>query len=292
MIEITLFAPAKINIGLSILGARTDGYHDIATVFQALDWGDTVSFRRTAGPVEIECGHPDVPKDEDNLVVRAFRLFQRETGIEGGLAVRIEKRIPPGAGLGGGSSDAAAALIACNRLWRRGLNQTELMNLAARIGSDVPFFILGGTAYGTGRGEILRPLSWPMQYHVLLILPGEAVSTAWAYTQIRMTLTKVKKITKLTDILETGDLSALHRDASNDMERVVFPSHPRLGEIKQALYNRGACYASMSGSGSTIYGLFIKREDAEAAASSLVHDKGIQTHLAKPIPSTIPITGE
>jgi 4-diphosphocytidyl-2-C-methyl-D-erythritol kinase len=286
-----IFAPAKINIGLSILGPRPDGYHDIATVFQALDWGDTVSFRRTAGPVEIECDHPGVPMDESNLVARAFRLFQLETGIEGGLAVRIEKRIPPGAGLGGGSSNAAATLIACDLLWRRGLSQIELMNLAAGIGSDVPFFILGGTAYGTGRGEILKPLSWPLIYHALLILPGEAVSTAWAYARIRMTLTNVKKITKLTDILETGDLSALHRDAPNDLESVVFPSHPRLGEIKQALYRHGACYASMSGSGSTIYGLFIKREDAEAAASSLVRDKGIQAHLAKPIPSTIPING-
>jgi 4-diphosphocytidyl-2-C-methyl-D-erythritol kinase len=127
-----------------------------------------------------------------------------------------------------------------------------------------------------------------VNYWVLLVLPGESVSTAWAYDEIERTLTKKKKIIKLTDILETEDLSALHRNAPNDFENVVFSMYPRLGKLKQAFYDLGACYASMSGSGSTIYGLFLKREDAEAAASSMIHDRGIQVQLAKPVPSTIP----
>jgi len=283
MESLTLNAYAKINLGLYLLRRRPDGYHDILTVFQQIDLCDTLVFEKTRRSFSIESTGIPVPQDHRNLVFRAFDVFQKKAGFQNGLNVRIHKTIPVGAGLGGGSSDAATALIAFNRLCRKGLSDEDLSAMAVSVGSDVPFFIRGGSALGEGRGEILTPLPWKDGYWIVLICPNVQVSTAWAYSQMKIGLTKAEKITNLRAIL--GDCTPLFfKDhLINEFEGVVFEMHPKLKEIKQNLVQQDAFFASMSGSGSAVYGLFIDREHAERTLSFFSRKEGMSAFLLKPI---------
>jgi len=280
---ISLPSYAKINMGLLILNKRNDGYHNIATVFQQIDLHDDVTLRKIPDAIRIISTDPALPLDRNNLVYRAFELVQSKLGFKGGIEIRIEKRIPMGSGLGGGSSNAAATLVGVNRLWGEKLSLSELEEMAAEIGSDVPFFITGGTALGQGKGEILTPLKWSTDWWVVLVYPGIGVSTSWAYRKAKIILTKEEKFTKFRSVFKKYDPHALRQILKNDLEGVVFRRHPILRTIKEAMYKRDAFYASMSGSGSSIYGLFFRREQAEAAQAFFSIKQGMTTFLCRPI---------
>ncbi|MEK7477605.1 MAG: 4-(cytidine 5'-diphospho)-2-C-methyl-D-erythritol kinase [Candidatus Coatesbacteria bacterium] len=259
-------APAKINLFLRVGSRRADGYHSIETLFHAIGLYDdltlkpakTLSFRATGIPS---------PSSSGNLVHRAAQLLRQETGCIRGAMIRLHKRIPLGAGLGGGSSDAAATLIGLNRLWHLGLSRKRLLALAARLGSDVPFFLQGGTAVGTGRGERLRPIPSRLRAWAVLLKPSFGVSTKDAYAALDRVKSRPRPSVSLGAIeraVHRGNLTALR--VHNDFEAVVFRMHPSLARLKSSLLDAGATTAFMTGSGSTVVGLFIPGGQARRAA--------------------------
>ncbi len=284
---------AKINLGLLLLGKRVDGYHTIATVFQQIDLYDILTFSKSQYSIAITSDDPSIPTDEKNLAYRAFHLFQMEAGINEGLHIHIEKRIPVGAGLGGGSSNAAVTLMAANKLYDTQMSSRQLARLALRIGSDVPFFLLGGTALGEGRGEILTPLAWPVSWRALLVCPDFQVSTAEAYREAKIALTKEEKITTFRSLFTSYAPEKFKSSLKNELEDVIFQRHQSLRALKENLYDKNAFYASMSGSGSTVYGLFHGREQAEEAAAFFSKQQGMKTFLCSPVsisPFSEPLT--
>lgn len=274
---------AKINIGLLLLNKRKDGYHDIATVFQQIDLHDVITFRKKPSTLKITSSDATIPLDNNNLVHKAFIMIKKRLLIQEGFEIHIEKNIPIGSGLGGGSSNAASTLLAMNHFYHDPLNINDLNAMAVDIGSDVPFFIKGGTAFGQGRGEILTPLKWPTDYWIVLICPAFRVSSSWAYHKARIALTKEEKFAKLMTILERYNLHTLKDNIQNEFEGVVFRRHPILREIKEQMYQRDAFYAGMSGSGSSIYGLFFQRQEAESARKFFSIQKSLTAYLCKPI---------
>ncbi|MFB0516908.1 MAG: 4-(cytidine 5'-diphospho)-2-C-methyl-D-erythritol kinase [Candidatus Neomarinimicrobiota bacterium] len=265
--SLTLQAHAKINIGLRITGRRDDGYHLIHTLFQEIDFGDEVTIStHSSGETSVEVSGPaaeGVPSDDRNLCSQAARLLKARLGIDQGVSIRIQKHIPMGAGLGGGSSDAAAVLKGLNELWQVGLTSDQLEEMAARLGADVPFFIRGGLQLGEGIGEVLTPLERVLPYAILLVIPPFAVDTTWAYGQFASQPSFPTP--PAFDQLITRD--PIPWEAfTNDFEEVVFPRYGRLAEIKAALLDQGAVYAGLSGSGSAVYGFFEQQPDTDSFA--------------------------
>jgi 4-diphosphocytidyl-2-C-methyl-D-erythritol kinase len=259
-------AHAKINLGLRILGRRPDGYHEIETLFQEISLHDTLEAHERPRGITLSCSRTDLPVNEKNLVYRAAALLQRTCGVEIGCDLALEKRIPMGAGLGGGSSDAAAALKSLNLLWQLGLSQARLLELAGQLGSDVPFFILGGAALGRGRGEQLQPVRIFQDYWGVLIYPNLYVSTQWVYHSGTFDLTKSMKSSKLHSLTSYANAPAEWETALiNDLQPVVFQKYPHLQLILRQLKEHGAFHASMSGSGSSLFGLFAREDQAMLA---------------------------
>ena len=285
--EVTLHSYAKINIGLRLLGKRKDGYHDIETIFQLIDLNDTLVFKRLqSDSVQLSCSDSSIPLDKANLVYQAFIHYRKMMQIEGGVNVAIEKRIPAGGGLGGGSSNAAATLQACELLWNKSTPKHVLHRMAFEIGSDVPFFLSGGTALGKGRGEDLTPLILADEFWIVLVCPGFSVSTKWAYSQSKIGLTNTQKIGTLRALFNETKVHTWRESAVNELESVVFTRHPELQRIKTQFYEKDAFYASMSGSGSTMYGLFHNRTAAESAVTFFSKYK-MHVLLARPISNQI-----
>jgi 4-diphosphocytidyl-2-C-methyl-D-erythritol kinase len=250
-------ALAKINLSLRILGATSDGYHELRTVFQSIALHDTLAFEPAAGPFQIVCSDPSCPVDDTNLIWRAATAVWRAAkhrGSSRGLRIRLTKRIPIGAGLGGGSSDAAAALRACAAVWRVKLSPERLSELAATLGADVPYFLEGGTALGTEKGDRVQPLADAEPKWVTLVVPPFAISTKDAYGW-------------WDEDRRIG--SAPDDSAENDLQASVVARHAEIAQIVHALKAAGAVQAMLSGSGSAVYGLFATRTAAELAASAL-----------------------
>lgn len=245
----------KINLGLNIVRKRTDGYHDLETVFYPVDnYQDRLMLEDLDGDFEFECeSAQDVGPDDENLCVKAFRLLQRDFGIRG-VRLRLEKHIPTGAGLGGGSADAAFTLKMLAQHFNLPLDNIALEKYAALLGSDVPFFIQNTPVYATGRGEIMRPIELDLSdYDIRIVKPDVSVSTREAYAGVMSKLPAVHVCDIIrTPVTQWRDL--LH----NDFEDSIFEQHPELAEIKRSFYENGATYASMSGSGTAVYGLFRK----------------------------------
>lgn len=249
---ISLKAPAKINIGLRILNKRDDGYHGIETTFATINLSDLLTMEPSGPDVVLEANAPDI-RTEDNLCFRAAELFRRRYGITDGVRIRLVKNIPVGAGLGGGSSDAAATLKGMARLFSMNIEDHELMALAAELGADVPFFIKGGAAYARGRGEQLNFFKLP-RMELVLYYPGYPISTKWAYQEYDRTM--------LTPGVE---VDSIVRDKKkkvrqgfaleNDFEKVVFKHHPDLLDVKMNLLSTGVFFVSLSGSGSCLFTL-------------------------------------
>jgi 4-diphosphocytidyl-2-C-methyl-D-erythritol kinase len=249
---------AKINWALRILGRRPDGYHDLETLFQTISLHDTITIRES-DELMIRCDDPTIPVDESNLILRAARALDVPP-----VDIELTKRIPAQGGLGGGSSNAAATLLALARMFA--IDDRALHEIALSIGSDVPFFLVGGTAYATGRGEELISLPAPPSIPLLLLFPEDRVSTPAAFGMVRRYSQPVG-VEAFHEALRSDFLSR-HEVLVNDFEEPVFASIPRLGELKRRLQEAGAAWAGMSGSGATIVGAFRSSAEREAAANA------------------------
>ena len=262
--------PAKVNLGLWILARRPDGYHEVDTILQAVALEDEITIERADAGFSLETRGIPVPGPGPNLIERAWETIQGRAKLkkDSGIRVRLIKRIPVGAGLGGGSSDAAGFLAGVARLLGLDLEEGELETLGGGLGSDVPFFFRGGTARATGRGERVRQLCPTRALWVVLASPPFAVSTSWAYGQVRNRLTPgTDEATFLASALAGGDLRTIAAAMRNVFEDVVLPVHRSLEELKQAIEADGTVCALLSGSGSTVFGLAPSRGEAEAAAT-------------------------
>lgn len=252
-----------------MLHRRKDGYHEIRTLFQTISLHDLLVIMPTDGPIEIDCRDPNVPRDERNLAFKAALALKKAAGVAVGARIEIDKRIPVEGGLGGGSSNAAATLVALQRLWGVELDAAELVAIAARLGSDVPFFLVGGTALGVGRGEEVYPLEEVHCDSLLLANPGTSVSTSQAYEGLSR-LTTSRSLRMMTFALKAAK-GILERPpvGLNDLEEVVMSSHEEIARIKRDLLSLGARSASMSGSGSTVYAVFENAEERDRAVGHL-----------------------
>lgn len=279
---LTYQAPAKVNLGLTVHGPRADGYHDISTLFVKISLTDTLRFEATTRDIVIHCDHPDIPRDERNLIYRAARALQ-PLAPGRGVLVHLQKAIPIAAGLGGGSSDAAATLLGLNRLWGLQLSQAQLMQYAAGLGADVPFFVFPNVAaLGRGRGDELEALVCPQALFLVLVKPPVAVSTAWVYGQLRFELTgTAKDTTILRQYLESGNIAALGSACSNDLEAIVVARFPEVQAVKRALGQPGLYGVGLSGSGPTVYALCPSRQIAQRVVGTVQH-RGWETWVCHP----------
>jgi len=265
---------AKINLGLQVLGKRPDGFHDINTVFARTSFYDELSFS-LSDSLSVRCSVDLGIPQESNLVYLAADMLRNHANNPSiGADIFISKNIPSGAGLGGGSSDAAEALITLRELWDIKISDEELSNIALSLGSDVPYFLHSGTAIGLGQGEQLEYFDYTLPYTTVLIFPGIHVSTSTAYQSLNRE-NKDYQLIDFRDILlkSMDNKRILKENIINDFEEPVFKSHPELAVIKQKLYAGGAVLSLMSGSGSTIFGLFEDRTAAVAATKSLAEYK-------------------
>ncbi|MCO5250508.1 MAG: 4-(cytidine 5'-diphospho)-2-C-methyl-D-erythritol kinase [Candidatus Kapabacteria bacterium] len=273
------YARAKINLGLEILNKNNDGYHNINTVFKSIDLFDEMTFRLSEK--EIETNLDSIIPLESNLIyIAAHKIFDI-AGYEGGVRVDVKKIIPQGAGLGGGSADAASTLQALNILCDLRLSYEDLFDIAQTIGADVPYFLKYGAAEGKSRGEKLKYFSFYMPYYILLVHPAIHVSTKEAYQSLGRDENFNREMTDLPELLKTSifDSEELKKNLVNDFEPFVFESHPELSSIKDELYKNGAIYASMSGSGSSLFGLFTKFPEVKSAESMF---SSYFTHISYP----------
>ena len=254
--RLTLKAYAKINLALEVLGKRPDGYHEVAMIMQSVSLHDTLILSLQESDITLMCDRPELPCDHSNLAYRAAELLRREVGVARGVQIELTKRIPLAAGLAGGSTDAAAVLKGLNRLWGLALSPVELEQLAARLGSDVPFCLWGGTSLATGRGEMLTPLPDFTGHGVVLANPSLQVSTAWVYGNYRDAAgNRRRDISSLRHSIEQPDFSAVADTLFNDLETVTVPAYPQVAEIKEQLLQAGAAGVLMSGSGPTVFAL-------------------------------------
>jgi 4-diphosphocytidyl-2-C-methyl-D-erythritol kinase len=277
----------KVNLELRVLGRRPDGYHNIETVLQTIDLSDEIHVSEAP---EFRFETSAGPPDGSNLVVRAVRLFEARTGVSVRLKLSLEKRIPGGAGLGGGSADAAVTLMGLERYYRTGLSGDALLEGMSELGSDVPFFSLGGRALALGRGEVLFPLDDADFGWFVLLWPGIAIRTAEAYSWLTQTTESTKILGFCAHFLPEYGLFRSPWPVSggdrglNDFEEPVFRRFPVLGEFREGLLARGARLAALSGSGSTLFGEFPTRDQArEAAAAAAVPGAECGAFVVRPI---------
>jgi 4-diphosphocytidyl-2-C-methyl-D-erythritol kinase len=263
-----ILSPAKINLFLIITDRRADGYHNLVSLMCGIRLYDTILLDVGSQSTTISCSHPDVPEDETNLALKAVDVFQKALGSYGGVKIIIEKKIPVAAGLGGGSSNAAAVLSGLNRFHGYPFSKDDLMGMGLSIGADVPFFIFNKPAIASGIGEKLTYCHGLQNLQVLLVFPGFGVSTAQVYKSLNLRLTKCKK--KLKQVL----LNRLNFDPRfhlcNDLETIVASRYPVISQAKETLLDLGAIGALMSGSGPTVFGLFSDLDRAKTASLTLL----------------------
>jgi 4-diphosphocytidyl-2-C-methyl-D-erythritol kinase len=282
--SLTLPSFAKINWSLEIPGKRPDGYHEVKTLLQTISLHDDLRFEVSEGrAVSLSCENPDVPTGSDNLIVRAAHALQERFEVEKGIRVRLEKRIPIKAGLGGASSNAAVTLLALNRLWQVEAAAGELREIAAKLGADVPFFLLGGCVEATGTGTTLSPLASapePVQRHLIVITPNTGISTAAAYNALDSRALTTKNANPILSVSQSeansGDSQPwpLEDSLRNDFESVIFDIEPEIRRTKETLLQAGALGALLAGSGSSVFGIFADEEDQQRAANEIQLEAG------------------
>ena len=277
-----ILAPAKINLHLEVLEKRPDGYHEIQSLMQRVDLSDEVDVRTDGEGIRLVTEGEAIPGGMDNLACRAAQLFCRRTGATEGLEIRIRKRIPVAAGLGGGSSNAGAVLAALNDLFQTGLDQDSLLEMGAQLGSDVPFFLFPKPALARGRGEKLSAVGLPEGLGFLLLVPPFRISTPWSYeTFDRLTGGKKKEGAQLRESYPA--LADLLPVLKNDLEIPALSRYPEIGRMKEGLLRQGAKGALMSGSGPVTFGLFSSKKEAEEVARRLKLPEGWQSIVAEGI---------
>jgi len=268
-------APAKINLGLRVLRRRGDGYHDLATVFYPLQWADTLHVC-TASTLTLTCTDPTLDCGDSNLVIRAARTLAAATGSACKAAMKLEKHLPIGAGLGGGSSDAATTLRLLSKLWEQPVADHVMAKLALTLGSDVPYFLDPVPAYATGRGEELTHLTgFTMPFAVVVVAPPVHISTAWAFSCVSPAS---DQFADLATVVRSCDLDYWRRALANDFEAPVFATYPQLRAQKEVLLDMGAGYASLTGTGAAVYGIFESADYARQAAEA-VEAEGHTVHF-------------
>ncbi len=264
---------AKINWTLEILGRRSDGYHELRTILQTIEVHDDLHFMHAEKGIKLSCDNPAVPRDETNLIYRAAASLQALTGCDKGVKIALEKKIPMGAGLGGGSSNAAIALLALCKLWEIEVTTEDLFKVGSQLGSDVPFFFFGGTGIGIGRGDEVYPMSDMSAKNLLLINPKINVPTPEIYRNLPSELTSEASLNKMP--LSLGAAYAYMQSGKlnlrNDLERSALKLYPLIGEIKEQLIELNAIQVLMSGSGSTVFAVF-ESDAARAQAQSTLSE--------------------
>jgi len=277
-----LRALAKINLGLDILRKREDGYHEVRMIMQTIQMYDVLEMRKVKKPgISLSVNYPYIPSDERNLVYKAAKLLRDEFQVKEGVEIRLEKFIPVAAGMAGGSSDAAAALVGVNRLFKLGLSEKDLMERAVNIGADVPYCVMRGTALAEGIGEKLTRIAQVPDCFVLIGKPGINVSTKAAYESLQLDQIQTHPdIDGMIRDIESGDLRAMTEKMENVFEPGIIGRYPVIGEIKALMEEHGALKAMMSGSGPTVFGIFDDRKKMEEAAAVLRESRLAKTVFA------------
>ena len=267
---IEIKAPAKINLGLFVVSKRSDGYHNLNTLFYPIcDLFDTITFQKSNEFI-FTCSDTSIPNDGNNLVVKAVKLLEKIKGNNINVSIELNKRIPSQAGLGGGSSDAAATLISINEMFKIGLDNEQLLISGLELGADVPFFIKAKAAVGKSRGELLELIDLQIDNPIMLVNPHINISTKEAFSNVAVGETKIDL--KLAIKNNKPDFCFLRKHVGNDFEPYIFKRYPEIETIKEKMYIAGAEYALLSGSGSTVYGIFPDTESAEKMKDSLPKD--------------------
>ena len=270
-VRLSLPSFAKLNLHLRVLGRREDGFHDIFTVFQTVSLYDEIVLETYGDEVLLECDHPAVPADENNLIVKAAERLRVEFGVTAGARISLKKRIPMGGGLGGGSSNAAAVIMGLSKIWDIGATRAEFIRIGSELGSDVPFFFEGGTAMGIGRGTEVLPLDDFTANWMLIVTPDVHVSTAAAYAKLgaqNLTNEDSNRILRVCRS-EAESPDFLHAALRNDFEKTVFAEHPEIERVKRRLIELGASRAMMSGSGASVFAIFDNEETRQTAIKAL-----------------------
>lgn len=277
-----LRALAKINLGLDILRKREDGYHEVRMIMQTIQMYDVLEMRKVKKPgISLSVNYPYIPNDERNLVYKAAKLLMDEFQVKEGVEIRLEKFIPVAAGMAGGSSDAAAALVGVNRLFKLGLSEKDLMERAVNIGADVPYCVMRGTALAEGIGEKLTRIAQVPDCFVLIGKPGINVSTKAAYESLQLDQIQTHPdIDGMIRDIESGDLRAMTEKMENVFEPGIIGRYPVIGEIKALMEEYGALKAMMSGSGPTVFGIFDDRKKMDEAAAVLRESRLAKTVFA------------
>ncbi|MGH7767026.1 MAG: 4-(cytidine 5'-diphospho)-2-C-methyl-D-erythritol kinase [Candidatus Binatia bacterium] len=277
-------APAKINLSLRVVGKRRDGYHLLDTIMIPVGLYDEIEItrpkrRHATKALTVTCDHPLVPSGKRNLAYRAAELLLGKRAAREPLHIHIRKNIPVGAGLGGGSSDAAAVLLGLNRLFRLKKSRRKLLSRAASLGADVPFFIYGRPARARGIGDEIHPLRTGRRFWLVILYPGFPISTSWVYRNLSYTLTKGIENTSLN--FPVRSRKELVGSLVNDLEKVVFRRYPKAAFLKKRLLQEGAAGALMSGSGSSVFGIFFAGDKARKAFLRLRKEDGTQAYLVR-----------
>jgi 4-diphosphocytidyl-2-C-methyl-D-erythritol kinase len=281
--SITVLAPAKINLILRVLDRRPDGYHNLWSLMQTVKLEDelSISLNHTRSTITLRCDDPSLKTDASNLVYRAAEAVLGYSGQSVGVDVELAKRIPMGAGLGGGSSDAAATIIALNQLLNLGWSKQQMTSIGQAIGSDVPFFLFEPSAIVEGRGEKVAPVRMKGNRWIVLVNPGFPIETKWAYQQLAVGRTEVRPLSDVHAALGRGPELSWERVlpvVENDFEGAVFKAHPALNRIKQKLLAEGAEAALLSGSGATVFGVFRDEVSAQQAQLSFRNEPHLRIH--------------
>ena len=279
MNDISVKALAKVNLGLDVIRRREDGYHEVCMVMQTIHLYDRLDIvKNTSGQITMETNLAFLPTNENNLVYKAAKLLCDEFQIKDGIHVNLQKRIPVAAGMAGGSTDAAAVLYGVNKIFDLGLTTEQLMERGVKIGADVPYCLMRGTALAEGIGEKLSPLPPMVKCPILIAKPAINVSTKFVYENLKLDGIKHPDIKKLVADIKEKDLYKIAADMGNVLETVTIPEYPVVAEIKDHMMNHGAVGSMMSGSGPTVFGLFDNQQAAEAAFEAMK-----QSGLAKQV---------
>lgn len=261
---------AKINLGLDVVRRLPNGYHEVRMIMQTVGICDVLTFTKVEEGIHLQVDNEELPTDGNNLICKAAKLLLDTAGVEGGVSIMLEKHIPIAAGMAGGSTDAAAALLGINELYEIGYDMDKLKELGVKIGADVPYCIQGGTALAEGIGEVLSVLPSPPVCHLVIAKPDINVSTKFVYENLRANeLESHPDIDGMIEGLEKGDLKAITDRLENVLETVTVPAYPIIDDIKQTMLDAGAEGALMSGSGPTVFGIFTDLEKAKQAAQTI-----------------------
>lgn len=273
---------AKINLGLWVLNPRKDGYHNIFSIIQALDLADQITLEKIPSGIILKSDSKEIPQNEKNLAFKAAEFFLERTKIKSGVKIFIQKKIPVAAGLGGGSSNAAFVLKGLNKLFGAKISEKMLAKWGEKLGSDVPFFFSGGTAFVRGKGEKVKPVKLPLKYWVVLVKPKSQVTSQWAYSNFKFSLTNKLKVVNFSSQRNPNKFGEMLSLCKNDLETAVSKKFPIINRIKKEMLTNGAIFSAMSGSGLTVFGIFQDKLKAREVVKKISR-KNFELFLARPI---------